>query len=209
MVDTVLDQTNSDESAPTGIVGVVVLAAGFSRRFGTVKLGASLSNGNTVFGQTLHHIRQASNKLIIVTRAELADLLLTSGAPAGSLLICPEAEQGMGHTLACGMRAIQGWDGCLVCLGDMPFIQPQTYRQLLAALTPHNIVVPEYDGQRGNPVGFGAHWFEQLRQAEGDNGGRALLRANPQHLDTVLVADPAVLQDIDTPEDLARHQSPG
>jgi molybdenum cofactor cytidylyltransferase len=208
MTDTTRDKANTDAPTPAASVGVVVLAAGFSRRFGTVKLGATLSNGNTVFGQTLHHISQASNNILIVTRTELKDLLLRNGAPSQSLLICPDAEQGMGHTLACGIRAIQGWDACLVCLGDMPFIEPQTYRQLLTALTPHNIVVPEYAGQRGNPVGFGAHWFDQLLHPEGDNGGRELLRANPAFVDAVVVADPAVLQDIDTPQDLERHQSP-
>src|SRR5690606_29843509 len=135
-------------------------AAGFSRRFGSIKLNALLPNGKTVFQQTLERIRGATDNILVVTRDELLDSLLQAGAPKEKTVVCPDAELGMGHTLACGVRHMpEHWDGVLVCLADMPFVETSTYVTLLDALKPEVIVVPEYQGKRGNPVGFGGEWF--------------------------------------------------
>ena len=197
--------TSAPPSSVTG--GILLLAAGYSRRFGAVKLGASLHNGDTVVGRTLLQIRQASPLVRIVTRPELRDLLLHSGAHPEELLICHDAELGMGHTLAAGMVQIPAWDACLVCLADMPFIRPDTYSRLLLALQPDRITMPTFHGQTGNPVGFGSDWFDVLRRCTGDAGAREVVRGNPKRIDYLEINDPAILKDIDTPDDLARHQA--
>lgn len=200
--------TLQDPASPAPLTaGILLLAAGFSRRFGAVKLGATLHNGDTVIARTLQQIRGTAAPLRIVTRPELQDLLLASGARADELVLCTDADQGMGHTLAAGMQALPEWDACLVCLGDMPFIATSTYARLLQALHRDRITLPVFDGRRGNPVGFGANWFAALRQCTGDAGAREVVRANPQAIDSCTVEDPAVLKDIDTPQDLQRHQS--
>ena len=198
--------TPQDHCAAPLNTGVLVLAAGFSRRFGAVKLGATLHNGDTVIARTLIQIRATGAPLLVVTRPELQDLLLASGANAAELVLCPDAERGMGHTLAAGMRALPAWDACLICLGDMPFIRTDTYARLLQSLRREKITMPTLDGVRGNPVGFGSQWFAALRESRGDAGARDVVRSNPDSIDSIAVADPAILQDIDTPEDLARHQ---
>lgn len=195
-----------DHATPRLATGVLLLAAGFSRRYGAVKLGAALQNGDTVIARTLQQIRATGAPLVVVTRPQLQDLLLASGARAAELVLCTDAELGMGHTLATGMRALPAWSGCLVCLGDMPFIRTDTYARLLQALHEERITVPTFGGVRGNPVGFGAQWFASLRESTGDAGARDIVRAHPDSIDCVAVEDPAILQDIDTPEDLARHQ---
>lgn len=187
-------------------VGVIVLAAGFSRRFGAIKLNANLDNGTTVIAQTLSRIRTVSDNIVVVTRPELYGLIIGNGGSEETTIVCPDAEQGMGHTLAYGVRHIQGWTGCLVCLGDMPFIGSATYATLLGRLSDDAIIVPEYEGRRGNPVGFGAKWFAELANASGDTGGRAIMKQQGAHITRVAVDDPAILQDIDTPEDLVRYQ---
>jgi molybdenum cofactor cytidylyltransferase len=184
-----------DHTTPLLATGVLLLAAGFSRRFGAVKLGATLQNGETVRAP-----------LRVVTRPELQDLLLASGARSEELVLCADADLGMGHTLAAGMRALPGWEACLVCLGDMPFIQSDTYVRLLQSLHGERITIPTFAGVRGNPVGFGAQWFASLLESTGDTGARDIVRGHPESIDCVAVDDPAILKDIDTPEDLARHQ---
>lgn len=191
----------------TSNTGILLLAAGFSRRFGAVKLGATLHNGDTVIGRTVLQIRSATTQLLVVTRPQLHDLLLKNGARPEELVICHDADLGMGHTLAAGMAQIPSWDACLVCLADMPFIRPDTYFRMLQALQHDRITVPTYLGERGNPVGFGAEWFEALRHSKGDAGAREVVRGNPERIDCLEVDDPAILKDIDTPGDLARHQT--
>lgn len=184
--------------------GALVLAAGFSNRFGSIKLCAPLQSGKTVFAQTLENLQQALDEVVVVTRPKLVESLIQH---CDSLQVFDQAERGMGATLAYGIALVQDWDSCLVCLADMPFIQPGTYRSLAAALHPERIVIPRYQGRPGNPVGFGRQFYGELAALTGDSGGRSVVQA---HADAVLrldVTDAAILDDIDTPADLARLQS--
>ncbi|MDP1930713.1 MAG: nucleotidyltransferase family protein [Gammaproteobacteria bacterium] len=193
----------------TGTVGALLLAAGFSRRFGDVKLRARLHNGSTVFSQTLARLAAATPNILVVTRDDLPDVTLTVeqlGSTTVRAVVCPDSHLGMGHTLAFGMNRIPNWDACLVCLGDMPFISTATYRQLLDALRSDAITLPRIEGQIGNPAGFGSDFYPALRKVLGDTGGREVVQANRERIQYITVPDSAVLQDIDTPEDLARLQ---
>jgi molybdenum cofactor cytidylyltransferase len=187
--------------------GILLLAAGFSRRFGGVKLAATLPEGETVIARTLKQLRAVHAPLRIVTRPDLHALLLASGARPEELVLCEDAALGMGHTLAAGMRDMPPWRGCLVCLADMPFIRPDTLHSLLQTLQHDRILVPVYKDARGNPVGFGAEWFAALQACSGDAGAREIVRGHPDRIDLLHVDDPGILQDIDTPADLTRHQA--
>jgi molybdenum cofactor cytidylyltransferase len=202
--------------------GVLVLAAGFSRRFDGSKLSAILGNGSTVLQQTLQRISAATDNIVIITRRELIEEgILDSGvchsatlqcdSPAHQtsamrMVLCENSHLGMGHTLAFGISQIKDWDACLVCLGDMPFIRTSTYQQLLAAMHADNIVIPEYASKPGNPVGFGRIFFEKLARLSGDSGGREIIQADSQQVLRVSVNDGAILEDIDTRADLERLQ---
>lgn len=188
-------------------VGALVLAAGFSRRFGDSKLQTTLGNGRTVFAQTLARIAAATPNIIVVTRVQLTQVQHDiSQQTNGNIttLLCPDSDQGMGHTLAYGMAHIKDWDACLVCLGDMPFIRTQTYQTLLSQLRTNRILQPAFEDQIGNPIGFGSQFFPALRRVSGDTGGRDVVKANCEHIHRISIDDPAILQDIDTPADLAR-----
>ncbi|MDD9896382.1 MAG: nucleotidyltransferase family protein [Gammaproteobacteria bacterium] len=184
-------------------VGAIVLAAGFSNRFGSIKLCAELESGATVFEQTLNRIQSAIGNYKVVTRPELASLL-NSFDP--DLQIFHAAEKGMGATLAYGIGFAEEWDACLICLADMPFIQAETYRQLADQLNENNIVIPYYQQQAGNPVGFGKQFFSELSQLSGDAGGRPVVQAHKDAVVRVGIEDAAVLYDIDTPADLEKFQ---
>ena len=186
-------------------VGAIVLAAGFSTRFGSNKLLAKLANGNTVIAQTTQRINAALTNSVLVTRPELAPMLSACNI---ELRVFDHAERGMGATLAYAIEFAQAWSGCLVCLADMPFIAASTYRALAEQITDDSIVIPSFQSREGNPVGFGKRWFPQLAALEGDSGGRNLIEANPRSVIYFPIADQAVLNDIDTAEDLGRFQSP-
>jgi nicotine blue oxidoreductase len=64
------------------------------------------------------------------------------------------------------------------------------------------VVVPRYGTRRGHPVLFAAALFDELRAAPLDVGARAVVRAHAAERLEVPVADAAILDDIDTPDDL-------
>ncbi|HXK57970.1 MAG TPA: NTP transferase domain-containing protein, partial [Gammaproteobacteria bacterium] len=70
------------------------------------------------------------------------------------------------------------------------------------------LVAPGYRGRRGHPVGFSADWGERLAALSGDAGARHLLASHRRELQLLPVADPGVLQDVDTPEELLRIPGP-
>lgn len=185
-------------------IGALLLAAGFSNRFGGIKLLARLENGSTVFAQTLDRLSAAVEEIVIITRPDLVSAL---DADESQIQPFDHAYQGMGASLAFGMKFTSHWDACIVCLGDMPFVRTATYSLLIKSADKDRIVVPEFEGARGNPVVFGCKHFESLAGLQGDSGGKSLLARHPQDLTPIKVTDPAVLMDIDTPADLADIQS--
>jgi molybdenum cofactor cytidylyltransferase len=186
-------------------VGAIVLAAGFSSRFGSSKLLAELSSGKTVFQQTVERIAEAFPELLVVTRPEMVTALQKL-AQSTSILGFEHADQGMGATLAFAAQQIGDWDGCVVCLGDMPFIEASTYSLIAELVTVDSIVTPTFDSKMGNPVAFGKNLYTDLEALTGDSGGRRLTSMYPQAVRELRVSDPGILQDIDTLEELTLYQ---
>lgn len=186
-------------------IGAIVLAAGFSSRFGSSKLLAQLDNGQSVFQQTVERIAKVFPNRIIITRPEMTAHLETL-APDSSVISFEHAEQGMGATLAFAMTQCDDWDGCVICLGDMPFVETSSYQQILQKMTADTIVTPSFKSKLGNPVGFGSNFFANLKTLSGDSGGKKLTKAHPQAVRELQLNDPGILQDIDTLEELALYQ---
>ncbi len=182
-------------------IGALVLAAGFSNRFGTIKLCAHLGDGRTVFQQTLDRLSAAIPHIEVATREDVAPLI---DGYAENIHVFDGAEQGMGSTLAHGIQYFKDCHGCLICLADMPYVESKTYAQLAGELRADNIIIPVYQDKPGNPVGFGANFFPELALLSGDRGGRSVIEKHAPSVVHLPVGDPAILYDIDTPEDLSR-----
>ena len=183
-------------------LSAIILAAGSSKRFGKQKLCVRLPSGNTVIGETILRVERAIAEVRIITNANIYACI---NGENGRLKVCPEANLGMGLSLAYGIKLVQSANACLVCLADMPFVKTTTYQTLAKYLTVNNIVVPVFDGKQGNPVGFGKRYFKNLMMLNGDSGGRSLLQTHADAIQRIEIDDPAILYDIDTPEDLEKY----
>lgn len=181
----------------------LILAAGHGRRFGSDKRLALLADGRGLLATCVAQARQVFDSVWVVLREE--DDSAALGLPSDQALIrCTEAEQGMGHSLAAGVQALRGRpeSALAVLLGDMPWIDPASLRQLLQAADAEHIVFPLYQGQRGHPVLFGRQYWPALAQLRGDLGARAVLMAHQPAWRGVSLDDPGVLRDVDTPQAL-------
>jgi molybdenum cofactor cytidylyltransferase len=101
-------------------------------------------------------------------------------------------------------------EGAVVWHVDRPHVAVATIQALLDRFGRGDvaIVAPEYLGRRGHPVLFGRGVFQELLDASGGEGARAVVRADPSRVAFVPVNDPAVVEDVDTPEayrDLLRN----
>ncbi|MVW73179.1 MULTISPECIES: NTP transferase domain-containing protein [unclassified Bordetella] len=195
----------------------ILLAAGLGERFTaastgrlpttTHKLLAAMPDGRRVAQASAQSLLRAVPQSVAVVAgrpAGLADLLAELGC---ELVHVADSPRGMGISLA---AAAAHWiarhkDGleisaCVVALADMPWVRTDTIRTLLDHAEATRIVVPVYQGRRGHPVVFGASYFSDLAELQGDAGAKALLQR--YGVKEVECDDPGILRDIDVPGDL-------
>ena len=178
--------------------GALVLAAGASERFGSDKRKYRV-DGRPLLQRTVEQVHQAGLACRVCLRPGDGDIPLLLGIPGIEFIECASAAQGMGSTLAEGVRACPDWEGLLVVLGDMAWVRPDTLLGVFTALTADTLVQPVCNGKPGHPVGFGKRFFPELAALSGDRGGRALLQRHAGLLREVTVDDPGIHRDLDRP----------
>jgi molybdenum cofactor cytidylyltransferase len=181
----------------------VLLAGGAGTRFGGGKLMHPLHDGVAVAVHAARNLRAAGLDVIAVVRAgdsALAELLEREHC---RVTFCADAVHGMGHTLAHGVAQAPEARGWAIALGDMPRVQPDTIRSVVAALRAGaKIAAPFHAGRRGLPVGFSNELGPELRALRGDTGAREVLERYRDAIVHVPSNDPGILLDIDTKADL-------
>lgn len=166
-----------------------------------------MPDGNTVLESTLANI-QASNMPVLVCLANDEDAAAKiCDRMCIDFVVCEHANLGMGYTLAEGIVHASGWQGALIALADMPFVQATTYSQLGSLLSVDTIYRPECNGRAGHPVAFGANYFGELAALSGEVGARELLSRYPTKVSTVNCTDCGIFRDIDRPGDLSCAES--
>ena len=188
-------------NTPINIVGIL-LAAGNSHRFGSNKLLHKL-NGQTMLSITAKNLKSSLPDSIAILRPgdqQLKKILTNEGL---TVIECEHANNGMGASLACGIKATMDAGAWLIVLADMPFIQPATINKVVNAMkTGASIATPEYAGRRGHTVGFSQKYKHLLAALDSDQGARDILVDNQKQITPVFVDDPGIQADIDTPEDI-------
>lgn len=140
--------------------------------------------------------------VVVGARAEAIAEALT-GLPV-ELALNEAWAEGMSTSLRVGLRALRpDIQGALFVLADQPTLTARLLRDLAARYiaTGAPVVVPYFEGQRGNPVLFDRSLFPRLMAAEGDRGGRAVLQDYDGWLERVDVDSAAVVEDVDTQDD--------
>ena len=189
-------------------VVAILLAAGSATRFGSDKLLHTLPHEVPIAIQAARHLKAVfDDKVLAVVRPDALELAERLRAEGCGVVVCGNAAEGMGASLACGVRAANaagGADAYLVALADMPFIRSSSIaavRDALVAGAP--LAAPYFRARRGHPVGIGAKYRADLEALQGDEGAKKIIAANETSLLKIPVGDPGVLRDIDTPGDLA------
>lgn len=187
-------------------VAALMLAAGYSRRFGSDKRRASLADGRSLLTASLALPCAMLEEVWLVLRPDEAPAALD--LPAGVHIVQnPATAQGMGHSLAAGVERLlaeSNADAVAIFLADMPLIRRDSLETLLAHTSANAIVQPSYQGKRGHPVLFGRDFWPQLAALSGDAGAKPVLQRNAEAVQIVELDDPGVLQDVDTQQDWQR-----
>ena len=178
------------------------MAAGSSRRFGSDKRLAKLSNGETVLAQTVNNITAAKLDYKIAIPVKDKNVFSKSFS-LDTLLLIEHSQQGIGQSIAEAIDSIKNdYQHCLICLADMPYILPSTYQAIANAIQNYDAVIPHYNGNKGNPVAISSSLYKAFSLLSGDKGGRDILKNEAINLYALDVQDSGILRDIDFLSDL-------
>lgn len=190
----------------SGVTGII-LAAGLGRRFDPsgqhLKLLALMGDGKTMVRRVCETALSVLDEVLLVCDVHEQALRQALSDLPVRFISAPEAIRGMGVSLKAGVQAVTPQYGYVVLLADMPWLRPSSVAAVAQAVQDGaGIVRPVFNGQPGNPVGFGLEWREQLLALADEQGARDLLQANKGQTLFVPLVDEGIVRDVDIPSDL-------
>lgn len=111
-----------------------------------------------------------------------------------------KAELGQSQSVKLGIRSSsKKTDGFMFFVGDQPFLNSMTINKLIKVFKEgnHPIVVPKYNGKKGNPVIFSSIFKDELLNITGDQGGKNIIMNNYDKVKFVEFGNEAIGKDID------------
>ena len=201
----------------------IILAAGSSSRYGQTKQLLDYHGEPFIRAVTLSAINAGLSPIIVVTGAD-ADAVnnaLMDFSNEIKIIFNPNWQNGQSTSIQTGIDAIDSNPnfqsrGCefsylhenpgsvIFLLADQPQVTPAILRCLVEehSYTLSPVIAPLIDGRRGNPVLFDKVTFPDLRDLEGDVGGRGIFsKYSPVYIEW---NDISLLDDVDTPTDYER-----
>ncbi|MGH7568776.1 MAG: nucleotidyltransferase family protein [Gemmatimonadales bacterium] len=187
----------------------VVLAAGRSQRMGSSKALLDY-RGEPFVVRILEAFEALDLKARVVVLGPDAARIRPALAAHECLIVeNPDVDAGPISSLRAALRALSGVRPAAVIVWpvDLPHVRVATVERLVEAhRRGSGVVVPSFGARRGHPIIWDASLFPDLETSADATreGARAVLHAHPDRITTVAVDDPAVVDDLNTPEDYER-----
>jgi xanthine dehydrogenase accessory factor len=189
------------------MISAIVLAAGQATRFGRCKQLMPLG-GKTLLEHVLGNLKQSKVDVVVVVLGDHADEIRARVRfDRERVVLNPDFADGMSTSIQAGLRALPASsDAAMIVLADQPFVTSRTLDALVDEYrrTRPSVVIPTYNGFRGNPVIVDRALFAEMMGIQGDVGCRSIFGDHAESIVKVAVDDRGVVTDIDTPEDLDR-----
>lgn len=183
---------------------VIILAAGHSKRMGTLKPILKLGDG-TILEHSVRLFRDAGVEDVAVVVGHRANEIVPLVKDYGARAIINEGfDRGMFSSVQAGVKALsENSQAFFVLPVDIPFVRPQTIEDLLGTYRGSNgkIAIPVFLGKRGHPPLVDACYRNEILSYSGREGLRGFFRKHDRELIQVEVADEMILFDLDTPSD--------
>ncbi|MDA4847239.1 nucleotidyltransferase family protein [Hoeflea poritis] len=193
-------------------IDAVLLAAGLSRRMGAENKLLLRYQGRPLVRHTAATLIKARFRRLLVVTGH--DAMRIEGALAGLAVTTsrnPHYRKGQMSSVVHGLRALMPGmgkntpaDGIMIALADMPYLTAADYRDLARAFREdgcEHIIVPEFLGQRGNPIVLPPRLAAVASNGDLNTGCRRLIENRPGDVRTVEARNSAFVRDIDTATD--------
>ncbi len=185
----------------------IILAAGLSQRMGENKLLLDL-NGKPLIEYLLEALPyDLFHTVIVVLANDTASIVERKNYRIESI-INTTPERGQNFSITLGLRNSPFSIGYCFFVADQPFISRKTIEALAHTFldNPHKIVIPQVEGQNGNPVFFPSCCRQELLELRGDSGGKTVIKNHPEKVLLFPCNNRQEFFDIDTPEEFILAQ---
>ena len=187
----------------------IIPAAGQSKRMGAKKPLLPYA-GQPLINHIIAQLQPAADQIYVVANdPEIAATLtrITGVPPVPTHIKNPDPQADMLSSIRCALKALPTHcTQILVAPADHPAITTALVTQMIQAFDKksHTIIVPTHAGQRGHPLLFSAQYRNEILTHFDGQGLRALLQAHPDQVLELPTDDPAVIEDLDHPQDYRR-----
>ncbi len=156
----------------------IVLAAGYSKRFGpNNKLLQELA-GKKILEHTIENLLKIFNpeEILVITGFENKKIELCLEKYKIYTSFNKNYNEGMGTSIAHALQKCKSYlDGVMIIPGDMPLIKPNDYKKIINSFEQQNkkkIICPLYKNIKGNPLILPKSIFNLLKNLKNDNGAK-------------------------------------
>lgn len=173
----------------------VILAAGYSSRAGSNKMGL-IVQGKPVLGRVIEAFVPLCTKITIVGGHYYKEVVeIASTYDSVRLVKNEDYDLGMFSSILCGVQNVES--DCFICPGDYPLVDKDLVAKLSEAKG--DFVVPVFEGKRGHPVLLNKKTVEKLKMEPRDSNLKIF--RDKCKMTEVVVASKGILIDLDTKED--------
>lgn len=191
--------------ANTARVGGIILAGGASRRMAGRPKALLSVDGSTFAATIAGRLLDAGVGEVVLVAGRHAREIQAALLPRGTRVVVNEQwERGQLTSLQAGLRALQPRPpAVVVCLVDLPLVRAETYARLIQAwrLQAETLILTSHNGKHGHPVLLDRLFFDDVLGYPPEATMRAVFKDNADDCIDLPVDDPAILRDVDTPED--------
>jgi molybdenum cofactor cytidylyltransferase len=197
------------------MIAAVVLAAGRSTRMGAFKLDLPWKGGLSVIEHVVAILSTGGASPIVVVTGYNHEIVERALSEMEVVLAYNSyyATTDMLSSIKVGLETLETSEveAALIIPGDLPLLKPSTVSDLIRAWQEGNsqILAPSFQDRRGHPILVGRGEWVAIQELENGRTLRDFLSERQHAISYVVVNDPGIHYDMDTPEDYHRALSEG
>ena len=186
------------------MISAILLTAGQSKRMdGENKLEKKIQGIPLIKHSVKNILASSVDELIIIVghQKEIVEKLIDKSEKI-KFVFNKDFESGMASSIKTGLNNLsEKTEAFFICLGDMPMVNHDIYNQLIISKDNKEIIVPNYNGQQGNPVLFNKSMKEKIINISGDVGAKKILELNKSKILNVKITNQSIRKDCNTKDD--------
>lgn len=183
----------------------LILAAGYSQRFGSPKALAVWPNGKTVLANLQESILNSNVDEIIIVLGAHADVIQSHVFNHKRVRFVYNKDYNFGQTssVQTAMRALNpDTESFFVLPVDFPAIQTSTFDQLKKNLVSNMVgIIPTFTDRKGHPPLLRSHLIPEILALSFEQGLNMVLKNNQSKIQLHEVQDEGILKTFNTQEE--------